>query len=82
MSNEITELKLLLAELNTVIAVSEEKLTNKLDETDFLKQMSERDKALYTAIEKVNDRVNGLYLKVAGASGIVVGIIEFIAASA
>lgn len=78
MSNEINELKLLLAELNTVIAVSEEKLTNKLDEAEFLKRMSERDGKLYAAINKINDRLNGLYVKVVGASGAVVGIIELI----
>ncbi len=81
MSNDITELKLLLAELNTIIAVSEEKLNNKLGKTEFLEELKERDDDFYTAIDKVNDRINGLYFKVAGASGLIVGIIEILAAA-
>jgi hypothetical protein len=80
-SDEINELKLLLAQLNTVVAVNDEKLVNKLEKVEFLEKIATRDAALYAAIGKVNDRINGIYLKVAGASGIIVGAIELVASS-
>ncbi len=85
MSDEINELNLLLAKLNTTIEVNEEKLRNKVDNAEFLKEMVLRDKDIYKDIEKLknkvdklNDRITGLYLKIAGATGIIVGIIELL----
>ena len=78
MSEEISELKLLLSKLNTIVAVNDEKLTNKLEKVEFLEKIASRDAAIYAAVARVNERVNGLYLKVAGASAIIVGIIEYI----
>ena len=58
MSTEINELKVLLAQLNGVIAVNDEKLTNKLGKAEFLTELKERDDDFYTALGKANDRIN------------------------
>ena len=79
MSSEVDQIKLLLANLNTTIEVNEEKLKNKVGKAEFLTEMVERDKSIYAAIEKANDRINGLYIKIAGAAGLIVGIIELAA---
>ena len=79
MSDEVNELKLLLKDLNTVISVNEKELEGKLDEVQFLKDMIVWDKDIRKEVDKVNARLTGLYLKVAGASGAIVGIIELIA---
>lgn len=78
MASEINELKVLLAEIKGEIALSEERLSNKLGETEFLKELKKRDEKIYSSIRNVDKRVTGLYIKVLGCAGVAVVIAEAI----
>lgn len=79
MSAELNEIKVLLAEISGEIALSEERIKNKVEKTEFLEKMQELKEEVMPVIRKVDKRIDGLYIKVTGASGILVTIIELIA---
>lgn len=79
MSGDVDALKNLLTELRGEINLGEEKLNSKMNEADYLREKEVLKADFYRALKAVDDRINGLYIKVAAFSSIIVGIIEVVA---
>lgn len=89
----INDIKVILTQITGEINVGEERLANKATKLELHQEIQVLEDKLYASIRSVektlkadikelNDKVTGIYIKVAGFSGIVVGIIELIAAMA
>ena len=74
MSTEINEVKVLLAEIAGEIALSEEKLKNKMTKEDYL---LDRQK-LISDIAVVDKRLTGIYIKVILTTTGLVGLLELL----
>ena len=81
-------IEVLLEKISSEIKLGEERLSGKQGKIEFLEEKEELKTEFYKAIARtekkldaVNTRVNGLYIKVGGFSGVIVGIIELIARS-
>lgn len=78
-SKELNEIKVLLAQISGEINLSEEIVANKATKLEVVEKLNALESKVFTAIRRVDGRINGLYIKIAGASGIIVGIVELIA---
>jgi len=75
MTVELTQIKVLLQKLVGEIELSEEKIRNKLSTTEFLVQTQNNKDEIYESIRAVDKRVTSLYIKVAGLSSFISGLI-------
>lgn len=71
-----SDLRVILEGLSGEITLGEERLKSKLDTTEYLKDTIKTTTITNKKIEELHIRINGLYLKIAGATGILVGLLE------
>jgi len=68
----------LLTKIRGEIELGEERLSNKMDIADFLREKEALKTEFYRAIKVVDDKINSLYWKAAGISGGISGIAAII----
>lgn len=75
MGEEVNEIKVLLAKIAGEIALGEERLANKLGKTEHLQCVIKIRSEFHDALQKVDNKISSLYIKVAALSGGSAGIV-------
>lgn len=74
--SDLADLRVILEGISGEISLGEERLKSKLDSTEYLKDMIATAKETNKQLAALHTRINGLYIKIAGASGVIVALVE------
>lgn len=74
--HDLADLRVLLESLSGEISLGEERLQNKVSTEVYLRDTIATAAETNKQIAILHTRINGLYIKVAGASGVIVALVE------